>query len=216
MNLIQTNFPESQYIKEEHPKTQIYLHHTAGGPNGARTFQHWAANKERVATCVTISGIGKDCVDGQIVQGYSSKFWAFHLGIKESTFQRFGLPYKSLDKTSIGIEICNWGQLTYKDGRYINYVNRAVPESEVIQLDKPFKGFTFFHNYTDAQIESVRDLLLLWKQRYGIPLDYNEDIWDLSVRALNGDPGVYTHNSVKAGKVDIYPHPKMIQMLKSL
>jgi len=216
MNLVQTAFPESQYIKEEHPKKQIYLHHTAGGPNGARTFQHWAANKERVATCVTISGIGKDCVDGQIIQGYSSKFWAFHLGIKESTFNRFGVPYQNLDKISIGIEICNWGQLTERDGQFFNYVNRVVPESEVIQLDKPYKGFSYFHNYTDAQIESVRELLILWKDKYGIPLTYREDIWTVTPRALRGEAGVFTHNSVRADKVDIYPHPKMIQMLKSL
>jgi len=35
-------------------------------------------------------------------------------------------------------------------------------------------------------------------------------------RALRGEAGVYTHNSVRYDKVDIYPHPKMIEMLKSL
>ena len=29
----QIDFKESQYIKEEHAKKQIYLHHTAGGAN---------------------------------------------------------------------------------------------------------------------------------------------------------------------------------------
>ena len=95
-------------------------------------------------------------------------------------------------------------------------MNREVPESEVMELDKPFKGDRFFHNYTDAQIESVKQLLLLWKQRYGIPLTYNKDIWDISKRALGGEPGVYTHNSVRPDKNDVYPHPKLIEMLKSL
>jgi hypothetical protein len=62
----------------------------------------------------------------------------------------------------------------------------------------------------------VKDLLLLWKDKYNIPLKYNEDIWDVTSRALKGEPGVYTHNSVRTDKVDIYPHPKMIAMLKSL
>lgn len=210
MNLIQTSFPETQYIKEEYPKKQIYLHHTAGGPDATKTFQHWASNSERIATCVAISD------DGKIVQGFSSKYWAFHLGLKESTFQKHGVPYRSLDKISIGIEICNWGQLKKVGSKYFNYVNREVPESQAIQLDAPYKGFEYFHNYTDAQIESVRELLHLWKERYGIPLDYKEDIWTVTPRALKGEAGVFTHNSVRADKVDIYPHPKMIQMLKSL
>jgi len=212
----QISFPTSQYIKEEHKKTQIYLHHTAGNPNGENVFKHWENNTERIATCVTISGIGKGCVDGEIVQGFSSKFWAFHLGLKESTFQKFGLKYKSLDRISIGIEICNWGHLTLKDGKYYNYVGGVVPESQVIKLPKKYKGHQYFHNYTDKQIESVKYLLLLWKKNYGIPLKYNEDIWDLCPRALGGQKGVFTHNSVRADKIDIYPHPKMIDMLKSI
>jgi N-acetyl-anhydromuramyl-L-alanine amidase AmpD len=216
MNIKQVSFPANQYIAEEHPKKQIYLHHTAGNADGVKVFQHWEGNQERIATCVTISGPGQGCVDGQIIQGFSSKHWAFHLGLKESTFQKAGLPYKSLDKISIGIEICNWGQLTQKDGKFFTYVNRELPASQVCELEKPFKGHKFFHNYTDAQIESVKQLLLLWKERYGIPLDYYEDIWDITPRALKAASGVFTHNSVRKDKVDVYPHPKLIQMLKSL
>lgn len=216
MNIKQVAFPESQYIKEEHPKKQIYLHHTAGNASGENVFQGWAGNKERIATCVSISGKGSNTVDGQIIQGFSSKYWAYHLGLKESTFQSVGVPYQSLDKISIGIEICNWGQLTEKNGKFYNYVNKVVPADEVIKLDKPYKKHQFFHNYTDAQIASVKDLLLLWNNKYGIPLDYNEDIWDITPRALKGEKGVFTHNSVRRDKVDIYPHPKMIEMLKSL
>jgi N-acetyl-anhydromuramyl-L-alanine amidase AmpD len=216
MNLVQTNFPASQYIQEEHPKVQIYLHHTAGNASGEQVFAGWATNPERIATCVSISGKGTNCVDGQIVQGFSSKYWAYHLGLKESTFNKYGVPYQSLDKISIGIEICNWGQLRKVGSKYFNYVNRVVPEDEMIQLETPYKGFEYFHNYTDAQIESVKDLLLLWKDRYGINLEYREDIWDVTPRALKGENGVFTHNSVRTDKVDVYPHPKLIAMLKSL
>jgi N-acetyl-anhydromuramyl-L-alanine amidase AmpD len=214
MNLKQIDFPITQYLREEHPKKQIYLHHTAGRSNGENTFKWWASNPERVATCVCISGLG--AVDGQIVQGFSSKYWAYHLGIKRSVFDAYGVPYTNLDKYSIGIEICNWGQLSFTGGKFYNYVGGEVPEKEVIKLDVPYKRHIYFHNYTDAQIESVRQLLVLWNQRYGIPLKYNEDIWTVTQRALRGEAGVFTHNSVRADKIDIYPHPKMIQMLKSL
>jgi N-acetyl-anhydromuramyl-L-alanine amidase AmpD len=210
MNIKQVQFSENQYVKEEHPKKQIYLHHTAGNSSGENVFRGWAFNRERIATCVAISG------DGQIVQGFDSKYWAFHLGLKESTFQKFNIPYQNLDKISIGIEICNWGQLTLKGGKFYNYVNREIPRSEVMELPTPHRGFKFYHNYTDPQIESVRQLLLLWKTKYGIPLTYNEDIWNISPRALRGEKGVFTHNSVRYDKVDVYPHPKLIQMLKTL
>jgi hypothetical protein len=219
MKLTQTSFPTNQYIAEEHPKVQIYLHHTAGNANPFATFTGWASNQERIATCVAIGGkpgANANWIDGEVVQGFSSKFWAYHLGLKESTFQKFNLPYKSLDKISIGIEICNWGQLTVKDNKFINYVNKEVNPNDVCHLDQPYKGFRYFHNYTDAQIEAVKDLLILWKQKYGINLTYNEDIWDVTPRALRGENGVFTHNSVRTDKVDVYPHPKLIQMLKSL
>lgn len=219
MNLIQYNFSKSQYIDEQIPKTQIYLHHTAGNSNPFNVYKGWESNKERIATCVVIGGkpgSSKEFKDGDVVQGYSSKLWAFHLGLKESTFQKMKLPYKSLDKTSIGIEICNWGQLTQKNGKFYNYVNRVVPNDEVIELENPHRGFKFYHNYTDAQIEATKDLLLLWKERYNIPLTYKEDIWDVCSRALKGESGVFTHNSVRFDKNDVYPHPKLIEMLKSL
>ncbi len=216
MNLVQIDFPSTQYVKEEVPKKQIYLHHTAGSPSATNVFKWWASNPERVATCVAIAGPGSLDEDGKIVQGFSSKYWAYHLGVKRSVFDSFGLPFVNLDKLSIGIEICNWGQLSYTNGKYYNYVGGEVPASQVTKLDVPYKRHIYFHSYSDAQIESVKELLLLWKDRYGIPIPYNEDIWNVTHRALKGEAGVFTHNSVRIDKVDVYPHPKLIAMLKSL
>jgi len=220
MKLTQVSFPENQYIKEKHTKLQIYLHHTAGNSDPFAVFKGWESNTERIATCVSIGGKPTSTTskwqDGEVVQGFSSQFWAYHLGLKESTFQKYNIPYRSLDKISIGIEICNWGQLTLKSGKFFNYVNRIVPDNEVVELDKPYKGYKYFHAYTDAQIDATKDLLLLWKDKYGIPITYNEDIWDITTRALKGESGVFTHNSVRTDKVDVSPQPKLIEMLKSL
>ena len=213
------NFSATQFIAEEHNKIQIYLHHTAGNPDPFGVYRYWESNKERIGTCVTVGGKPKivdTFKDGQIVQGFSSKYWAYHLGLKESTFHNFNLPYKSLDRTSIAVEICNWGQLTLKEGKFKTYVNTVVDEKNVIELSTPHRGFKYFHNYTDAQIISVEKLLRYWGSKYNIPLEYKEDIWDVCPRALSGSSGVFTHNSVRYDKVDIYPHPKLIEMLKSL
>lgn len=219
MNIVQSSLPTSQYITDAAPKTQIYLHHTAGNADPFGVVKFWAANEERIATCVVIGGKPRANVnwtDGQIVQAFSSKYWAYHLGVKRAVFSKYGLPYINLDKSSIGIEICNWGQLTLRDGKFYTYVNTVVPETEVIEYERPHKGFKYYHQYTDAQIESVKDLLLLWKNKYNIPLTYNSDIWDVTTRALKNEPGVYTHNSVRSDKVDIHPQPNLIEMLKSL
>ena len=105
---------------------------------------------------------------------------------------------------------------TKKGDKFYNYVNGEVPSDEVCELTETFRGYKYYHNYTDAQIESVRQLLLYWGKVYKIPLDYNEDIFTLTPRAYKGEKGIFTHNSVRPDKVDIYPHPKMIEMLKTL
>lgn len=216
----QVPLKESQYLKEETKKTQIVLHHTAGNSSGVGTIKMWDADdRGRIATCVTISGKGqsKDTYDGEICQAFSSKFWAYHLGIKPDVFRSRGIKYQSLDKISIGIEICNWGPLEKKGDKFYNYVNREVPADQVCELATPYKGHKYYHAYTDAQIESTKQLLLYWKETYSIDLTYREqDLWSVSDRALKGENGVYTHNSYRKDKTDISPQPKMIEMLKSL
>lgn len=210
LNLAQHPLDENQYIRQEWPKKQIYLHHTVGGPTGERTIDIWNQDRARVGTAVCISR------DGTIVQAFSSRHWAYHLGLRESVFDSKGLPYVSLDKVSIGIELCSYGPLTLHKGRYKTIYGNYIDDSEVVRLEEPYRGSQFWHKYTDEQIESTRKLLLFWGQRYNIPLEYNEDIWDVTMRALMAEPGVYTHCSVRYDKSDIYPDPRVIEMLKSL
>ena len=200
----------NQYIASETPKKQIYLHHTVGGPSGERTIDIWNNDPARIGTAICISR------NGDIVQAFSSKYWAYHLGLKESVFDSKGLPYVSLDKISIGIELCSYGPLTLDKGRYKTVYGQFIKDEEVVRLDVPYRGSQFWHKYTAEQIESVRKLLLFWSQRYNIPVTYNEDVWDVTTRALTGQPGVYTHNSVRYDKADIYPDPDLIKMWKGL
>jgi len=216
----QVPLPESQYVKEVTEKRQIVLHHTAGNSSGPGTIKMWANDdRGRIATCVVISGKGqsKDTYDGEICQAFSSKYWAHHLGIKSDVFKSKGLPQKPLTKHAIGIEICSWGPLEKRGDKFYNYVDREVAADQVTKLETPYKGHTYYHRYTDAQIESVKNLLLYWRDLYGIDLTYrDEDMWNLSTRALKGENGVYTHNSYRKDKSDIHPCPRMIAMLKSL
>lgn len=215
--IVNVQFPDNQYFKEEFKKTQIYLHHTAGNPSGTGVFSYWDDNTEKVATCVAISGKGKGTVDGQIVQGFSSKFWAYHLGLKQDIFTKTGVKYQSLDKISIGIEICNWGFVTKTERGWETYVGALIPETEVVEYEQPFKGHKHYQRYTDAQIESVYKLLKHWGKTYGIDTKFKgEAIFGIDERALKGESGIFTHNSVRADKTDIHPQKEVIQMLKAL
>jgi hypothetical protein len=127
------------------------------------------------------------------------------------------LPQIAIDKHAIGIEICSWGPLDKVGDKFYNYVDREIPADQVTELATPYKGYKYYHRYTDAQIESVKNLLMYWKNIYGIDLTYREDdMWTVSTRALKGEQGVYTHNSYRKDKSDIHPCPRMIAMLKSL
>lgn len=212
--IVQDNLSEAHYYREESRKSQIYLHHTAGGSNPHAVIDDWRKDSRgRIATCIVI-GNGK--FDGQIVQTFTSKYWAYHLGVKNTVFNAHRLPALNLDKTSIGIELCNWGPLTKTGSSYFNYLKKEVPLSEVCELVTPYKGYKYYHKYTAAQITAVRELLLYWGGLYRIPLNYNADIWGVTRRALTGTPGVFTHNSVRADKTDVSPQAGLISMLNSL
>ena len=206
----QARLKESQFFAELSLKTQIYLHHTAGGGNAEAVSRYWNGNTERIATAFIIGA------DGLIVQCFSSKHWAWHLGVGQKEFKAQGVPYTNLNKTSVGIEVCNWGYLKEKNGHFYNYVNARVPDSMVTTLDQPYKGYKHWYKYTDAQIESTRQLLVYLCETYDIPKEYRSEIFALDKEAFKGTPGIYTHNSVRKDKSDIYPCPRMIEMLKKL
>jgi N-acetyl-anhydromuramyl-L-alanine amidase AmpD len=208
--IVQARLDSDQFFAEESKKTQIYLHHTAGGGNAVAVSKFWNSNDSRIATAFVIGE------KGTIVQCFSSKHWAWHLGIDLEDFSKNGAKYQNLNKLSVGIEVCNWGPLKLKNGKFYNYVNGVVDPSMVTQLDKPYKGHVLWYKYTDEQIESTRQLVEYLCETYDIPKDYRSEIWDIDKEAFKGTPGIYTHNSVRKDKSDIYPDSRMIDMLKKL
>lgn len=208
--IVQKRLSNDQFIQEEHPKKQIYLHHTAGGGNPVAVANYFQQKEGKVATAFVIGE------KGTIVQLFSSKHWAYHLGLKPEVFAEMGVTYRSLDKISIGIEICNFGPLKKQNGYFINYVGGRVDRSQVTELNGKYKGHIFWQRYTDEQIESTRQLLVYLCDAYGISKDYFDSIFDIDKRALRGENGIFTHNSVRHDKSDIYPCPRMIEMLKNL
>ncbi|MBC7486107.1 MAG: N-acetylmuramoyl-L-alanine amidase [Cytophagaceae bacterium] len=198
-------FPEDQYYKQAFDKKQIVLHHTASGRGSDGDYKHWLSNKERVSTSQIINQ------DGTCAQLFNSKWWGHHIGSTHAN-------NLILNKESIAIEIDSWGGLTYdtKTREFKTYTGKVVPQNTVIEYDQSFRGYRFFERYTEAQIESVRKLLVYWSTQYKIPLTYNDGMWEVSQDALNKKPGIWTHVSYRKDKSDCHPQPELIAMLKRL
>lgn len=206
----QVRLKDNQYFAESSPKTQIYLHHTAGNGNAEGVARYWNGNDSRIATAFIIGE------NGTIVQCFSSKHWAWHLGIDQEDFARNGAKYSNLNKLSVGIEVCNWGYLKKKGDKFYNYAGGVVNPSYVTELDQPYKGYKYWYKYSDAQIESLRQLVVYLCETYDIPKDYRSEIWSIDKEAFKGSKGIFTHNSVRKDKSDMYPCPRVIEMLKNL
>jgi len=218
---------DEEYYHDIVPKKTIYLHHTAGGHRPDWTIGGWERDTTRigavrhVATAFLIGGKsirdGSQDWDGKILECLPPEKWAHHLGTNARN-------NRNLNKESIGIEICNYGQVDVRDGVYFNYVNNIVAAEDVIDLGYFHRGFRYYHAYTDAQIESTRKLVLDLGNRFNIDvskgmksiLNANGDVFALNKKALAGDEGIWTHTNVRKDKNDLSPQPKMINMLSQL
>ena len=229
------DFPQEKYYPLEYPKKQIVLHHTVSGPGVRGDIQHWLSLADRIATCIIIdnNGIANQC--------FSSKYWAHHLGVKSTYLKAKGFPdwtsrNVELNRASIAIEIDNWGGLILGDGTekqfglnkydmpnmiytivgkfYAAYGNAVT--CDVQEYPNGFRGYNYYEKYSEAQIKTVGELLLLWKIKYGIPLDYHPDMFDISMEALGGKSGVWSHTSFREDKSDVHPQPELIEMLKAI
>ena len=213
------DYPKEKYFSVAHPKKQIVLHHTVSGPGIRGDLKTWLANEHRVGTCIIIDR------DGTPNQMFSSRFWAYHTG-KGFT----------IDQASIGIEFDNWGGLIKGNNTTYNFGTARKPKNKFIEegkfyavygnsVDVPvthypggWRGFEYYESYTDEQIQTAGELILLWKDRYNIPVHYNYDMWDISPKALAGEPGIWAHVSYRPAKdkQDCHPQPELKKMLQAL
>jgi N-acetyl-anhydromuramyl-L-alanine amidase AmpD len=209
MKLIEYPLPKNQYIDEVQPKRIVILHHTAGG-SAKSSIDWWKQTPERVATTVVIDR------DGTVYRAFPYDRWASALGIKQTVFNNYGIPNinQRLDQISIQIELASWGGLTQKDGKFYNFANKEI--TAVTKYDKPFRGYQYYESYTKEQIAAVASLLVSFNADYGIKLDYNPEMWEVSKKALVGTWGIWSHVSYRNDKSDCHPQPELIEMLKSL
>jgi N-acetyl-anhydromuramyl-L-alanine amidase AmpD len=233
--------PDEYYTTEE-KKEWLFLHHTAGWNNPFAVVDSWETDtRGKVGTEYVIGGRHLQTLDakhdGNIVQCFPShKNYGWHIGIGNTLVHR----------ASIGIEVCNFGWLV-KDGNdfktYISLDNTGkvikgkgpiVNPSEVCDLGKEFRGYRYYHKYTDAQLTSLKYLITKIANETGIDVTkgLKEKIktsdpftaFDYDPNVVSGKlKGMFTHTNVspknKYGgfeKWDLNPQPGVIDMILSL
>lgn len=213
LNVVEVPF--DQYpVGETFNKNQIVIHHSAGWDNARGVFSDWQKDSR--------NGVCTSCAieDGGILyRGFDEQFWGHALGIEQSVFSRMGVKNSnnlSLNREAIQIEICAFGALTNTgNGNFKNYIGGVMPSKKVDKT--PFRGFPAFERYTDAEIDTLEKWIILNALRFEIPLDYKgSEFWNVSRRALSGEPGIWGHCSFRQDKTDPYPSIQLIQMLQNL
>jgi hypothetical protein len=202
-------------------KKQIYLHHTA-------TPQSYDKGKLTVdifnsRTAVNNPASTHTVIDkgGHIEYLFDDKYVSYHAG---TTTTR--VP----NEVGLSVEITAYGFLTERNGKFYSGGTEIPRDQVATAVDingkpKAYKDHLYYHKYTPAQIASVKNLILSWSAKHKIPVKWlGQKSYDalfppnkgLSQEALTGVPGLYTHNSVRTDKSDVFPQKELIEMLKTL
>lgn len=226
-----------QYFKDSEPK-YIFLHHTAGWHNPYNTINSWNKdNRGNVATEFVLGGKsvkGDDTkYDGVLVKCFPKDCWGWHLGTGRN----------DVHINSVGIEVNNFGYVTEggyfsysnnkknwikkESGKYYTYTGTEVENSQIVELEKPFRGYKFWHKYSDNQIETLKNWLHYIANRNNIDIrkgipnlikDKGADAFKYisDVRYGKIKDGVWSHTTVRKDKYDMFPQPELLSMLENL
>lgn len=209
-------FTSSQYYPEIQTKNQIVLHHTVSDPTSPLgDVNSWLSDNQRVATYAILG------YDGTLYKCFKSNHWGHHLGIKQIDLKRLGFKdylfrNELLNKHSIAIEIDAWGGLTKQGNKFLNAYGKPISDKLEV-ADCNWRGYTHFQKYSDAQIEALEFLLPIIMEANKIPNHGLKDgNFGVSMDALSGVPGIYSHSNYRADKSDLYPDERIIKLLNSL
>jgi hypothetical protein len=216
LKINQHYMPVGSYFAGPVPKKWIFLHHTAGWEDPYQVADMWARdNRGNVATEFILGGQsvrdGNTKFDGELIQCFPEGGYGWHTGTGNSVMHR----------NSVAIEVCNMGQIV--NGK--TYVGTVAKSDQVIKLAKPFRGLQYWHDYSDAQILTLKRWILFVAKKYNIDPRIGlvqhvkakgADGFDVIDAKAEATPGMYSHTNVLRGKVDMYPHPDLIDMLLSL
>lgn len=199
------------FFAAEIPKKRIVIHHTAGALRS--DMSALTQNAHHVSVAYVIAR------DGTIYQLFSPKEWSGHIGLGVGNIQ----TGNAQDKSSIGIELSNYGFLVERDGNLETIYSRQKDAAGKVgpvdvycskndqqaytHLDTPFRGQNFFATFTDEQYNSLIILLRYLSNEFGIPREFvAEPLRYQTFDDVVNFNGIVSHiNYRKDGKWDIGP-----------
>jgi hypothetical protein len=201
-------------------KKFIVLHHTVSGGSPFSIKKYFEDKK--FGTQFVLGS------QGDFVQCYNDMHsWGFHLNVNSVKKIITKAQEDFLAENSTAVEICNFGAVKYKDGKFYNSYGILIDESLLIDYrtiygnNFKFRGATHFEKYTDAQIKSLKFWILDMIDLYDLDLSNDKRNLDLSwfnfdKNAYEGKYALFTHTNVREDKSDLHPQPEIIQMLKEI
>jgi hypothetical protein len=228
-----------EYFAGPTNKEWVFLHHTAGWHSPVNVITGW--NTDTIGLIATEFVLGGQSIrnndntqDGRLVQAFPKGGYAWHLGTGNNEMHR----------NSVGIELCNFGYLE-KDGfhrwdvktkrnvwipreknKFYTYVGTEADPNQIIELKSQFRGFKFWHRYSDRQITVLKDWILYIANRdsidvrKGLPELIKQrgvaafDVVDIPL--VTRTKGLWNHTNVRRDKFDLFPQEELIDMLLSL
>jgi hypothetical protein len=209
---------KDEYLTGPTKKEYLFLHHTAGGHDPYGVVKMWNNDtRGRIGTEFVMGGQsvfnGNDLYDGVIVQAFPEGAYGWHLGDNGSEY---------MHSHSVGIEVCNFGYI--KNG--VTYTGQKALASQIVELKQTFRGYKFWHRYSDKQLSTLKELILYIANRDNIDVRKGlvEEIkakgaggFEWNEKAYYGKvKGIWTHTNTRKDKVDMFPQQELMDMLLSL
>lgn len=212
MNIEKNFLPANQYMGEQPKKKIIILHHTAGASIES-ALATWKSKPERVGTHFIIGR------NGRLVQCIPDNNWAYALGLTSFVHK------EKWESEAIQIEMVSMGYLVpAANNKWKSYVGSIIPENEVSRT--PYRTFGAWHKYTEAQIQTLKELLLYLKTHFNIPLkvgstnlffnDMRSQLKNISPDAIISSKTIFTHTNFRTDKTDCFPQIELVQMLDNI
>ncbi len=209
--------PAGQFYTEKWKKTRIVLHHTVShgkyGVDGA--VNTWKATNYKEGTAYIIAE------DGTVYELFPPECWALHLylhkpGENPEMYQD--------EKSSIGIELVNAGQLVKKvpsrspsdlsNGSETNSIEATEADEffwfggkhkydgKVYQHKEEWRGSKYYAEYTDEQYAALNELLDRLCKQFNIPRYQiiTSFAWEPN---RGGVQGIFSHHNFRKDKSDV-------------
>lgn len=222
LKIYDSKIEKDLFYNKKTKKNTIWLKNTMSYLNPLDYIGNWESYEDRdkdgnlngdnLKTSIhyTIGGFSKENTnwDGKVIKNFDDNYWSYHSPFLSTT--------KRLNQMSISIELCNLGPLVNINDKFYTKSGLLVEDSEVVNID--FRGYKYWHRYTDSQIESLRKLLIYLIEKHDIDVNKSnfDNNWFEFHKKWNSVSGLRTDSQISYGKIGINPQEEIIQMLKSL